>query len=304
MKRLIVTLALTAVCGAALAAQPALPDMDPDMAADFGFTPAAPGGGETQRIVADGGPIQLPLSVGQERRLIFSAPVQVGIDPALASKIKPEVNANNVLLTVTEALPVTRIRVQELGGGPTYLLDLHVSKDPGWTAPVRIVQARTLTRTRSGATRLPVQALAPAKRPGYLALTRYAAQQLYAPARLIEPQAGIAPVAVTHHKPVRLMRYRAVTAKPLAAWQADGLYVTAVKLTNRLRKPVTLDPRDLLGRWHAATFQHARLMPKGSTESSTAVYLISDQPFEAAMGLPKPARTSHKEKEDVTHGID
>ena len=279
--------------------QPNMPDMDPATAADFGFAKSSGGNQETQTLVNDGGPISLPLSVGQERRLIFEQPVQVGIDPALSGKIKPEVNANNVLLTVTEAIPVTRIRVRELGGGVTYLLDLHVSEQPGWTAPARIVNAHALT-PRKTTTALPQQALAKPQRPGYLALTRYAAQQLYAPTRLIEAQPGITRTPVTHER-VRLLRYASVDAEPLASWQASGLYLTAVKLTNRLRKPLTLDPRDLLGRWHTATFQHTRLMPKGSTESSTAVYLVSDQPFEAALGLPKPISRTQQE---AVHGLD
>ena len=66
------------------------------------------------------------------------------------------------------------------------------------------------------------------------------------------------------------------------AWRANGLYVTAVKLTNRTELPQTLDPRDLQGTWLSATFQHHRLLPMGDEADTTAVYLISARPFDVS----------------------
>ena len=63
------------------------------------------------------------------------------------------------------------------------------------------------------------------------------------------------------------------------AWRAKGLYVTAVKLTNRTEQALTLDPRNIRGTWLTATFQHHRLFPKGDEADTTAVYLISARPF-------------------------
>ena len=69
----------------------------------------------------------------------------------------------------------------------------------------------------------------------------------------------------------------------MVAWRANGLYVTAVKLTNRTDQPQTLDPRDLRGAWLTATFQHHRLLPKGDEADTTAVYLISARPFDVSL---------------------
>ena len=74
-----------------------------------------------------------------------------------------------------------------------------------------------------------------------------------------------------------------MTAEPLAAWRAGDLYLTAVKLTNRTDRPLTLDPRRLRGMWLSAAFQHNRLHKKGDEADTTAVYLISVRPFEAAL---------------------
>ena len=89
-------------------------------------------------------------------------------------------------------------------------------------------------------------------------------------------------VPVTN-KTVALVRGGAVEATPLIGWSAGRRYVTAVKLTNTSSQPVVLDPRRLRGRWLAATFQHARLLPNGDEADTTCVYLISARPFEASL---------------------
>jgi hypothetical protein len=83
--------------------------------------------------------------------------------------------------------------------------------------------------------------------------------------------------------PVELVHGGAIEATPLVAWRSGGLYVTAVKLTNRTHQPQTLDPRNLRGAWLTATFQHHRLLPKGDEADTTAVYLISARPFEVSL---------------------
>jgi len=84
-------------------------------------------------------------------------------------------------------------------------------------------------------------------------------------------------------EPFDLIHGGAVEATPLIGWRANGLYITAVKLTNRTAEPQILDPRDLRGAWLTATFQHHRLLPKGDEADTTAVYLVSARPFELAL---------------------
>ena len=116
---------------------------------------------------------------------------------------------------------------------------------------------------------------------GYVTLTRFAAQQLYAPARLLRDLPGVVRVPVARNE-VALVRGASVRAEPLVAWRAGDLYLTAVKLTNRTDRALTLDPRTLRGAWLSASFQHNRLLPKGDESDTTAVYLISARPFEAS----------------------
>jgi len=66
---------------------------------------------------------------------------------------------------------------------------------------------------------------------------------------------------------------------PVISFSSGGLYITAVKLENKQKERVILDPRQIRGKWLAATFQHASLGPAGEITDTTALYLISDRPF-------------------------
>ncbi len=100
--------------------------------------------------------------------------------------------------------------------------------------------------------------------------------------RLLSSVRGIVRVPIQQHS-VALVRGNSVAAKPLVAWRAGNLYVTAIKLTNRLAKAQTLDPRALRGAWLSAAFQHSRLLRAGDEADTTAVYLVSAQPFAASL---------------------
>jgi hypothetical protein len=82
---------------------------------------------------------------------------------------------------------------------------------------------------------------------------------------------------------VALIRGASVLAEPLVAWRVGDRYLTAVKLTNRTDRALTLDPRTLRGDWLSAAFQHNRLHKKGDEADTTALYLISARPFEASL---------------------
>lgn len=123
----------------------------------------------------------------------------------------------------------------------------------------------------------------PGIKPGLVALTRFAAQQLYAPARLLQTSGAMHRVSVNTQPLSHLLRGQAIKAIPIASWRAGRLTVTAVELTNQGSNFITLDPRQLRGQWRAATFQHTRLHPAGSSAASTAVYLIADRPFHEAL---------------------
>src|SRR6185437_13958409 len=127
--------------------------------------------------------------------------------------------------------------------------------------------------------------------PIAVALTRYAAQTLYAPLRTLEPLPGVSAVPVPSDLPLKaLLPTLPVRATALAAWRLSGERVTAVKLTNTSSRWISLDPRLLQGDFVAATFQHPDLGPTGQSTDTTVVYLITRGSRIAESLLPHASR--------------
>ena len=231
-----------------------------------------------ERIEWKKAPIRLALTVGQEQRIEFPAAVKVGVPAAVQPRLRTQSVNGTVYLLAHAPLESNRLMVRELDSGRIYLFDVTVAEAGGPSHPIHITVAddRQSDTDSVAANTNPGQ-----EQLGYIQLTRFAAQQLYAPARLVRDQPGIVRVPVMRD-PVDLLRGGTVEATPLVAWRAGGRYVTAVKLTNRTEHPQTLDPRDLRGTWLTATFQHHRLFPKGDEADTTAVYLISARPFDVS----------------------
>jgi len=163
----------------------------------------------------------------------------------------------------------------EVDGGQIYLFDVVASIEPGQNPPVQVFVQEEGESSKADFTA--GRDAAPPK-TSYVTLIRFAAQQLYVPARLLRDNPGIVRTPVARD-PIDLVRGGAIDARPLVAWRAGGHYLTAIKLTNRTEQLQTLDPRDLRGTWLTATFQHHRLLPAGNEADTTAVYLISARPF-------------------------
>ena len=241
-----------------------------------------------ERVVWQKAPIQLGLTVGKERRVDFPGPVKVGLPPQLESAVRVQSIAGTVYLLAHRAFDPTRVMVQETGSGRMYLLDVAASAAGGSAPPLEVYASEDSGPPGSPGIpgtddRLPQDLPQPALPSyGYVTLTRFAAQQLYAPARLLQDLPGVVRVPVKGKK-VPLVRGGAVTAEPLVAWRAGDLYLTAVKLRNRTDQALTLDPRTLRGDWLTAAFQHNRLLPKGDESDTTALYLISTRPFAASL---------------------
>ena len=107
-------------------------------------------------------------------------------------------------------------------------------------------------------------------------LTRYAAQNLYAPLRTVEPVSGIVRVNLRRDLALdTLLPTLPVRARALAAWRLEGQWVTAIRLTNTSARWIDLDPRALQGDFVTATFQHPDLGPAGDSRDTSVVYLVT-----------------------------
>ena len=167
--------------------------------------------------------------------------------------------------------------VRGIDNGQVYLLDLAAVAEGDGSGPIEIYLLGEAPENGSE----PTVTSGPSQY-GHVTLTRFAAQQMYAPARLLQELSGVVRLPIKR-EPVALVRGDTVEAVPLVAWRAGDLYVTAAKLTNKTDRPQTLDPRTLRGRWLTAAFQHNRLHEAGSEADRTVVYLISDRPFAASL---------------------
>jgi len=251
-------------------------------------------------------PLAVPLVVNQELVVFIDRNVRVGVPPSVGESLRVQSAGGAIYLRATQPIPPTRLQLQDVDSGALILLDIAAEPAKAGQAalePVRIVDGET------AAVRYGEQAASVAKTddeeshdnaaprarrretPVAVVLTRYAAQNLYAPLRTVEPVAGIARVNLRRELALdTLLPTLPVRARALAAWRLEDQWVTAVGLVNTTARALELDPRALQGDFVAATFQHAGLGPAGQSTDTTVVYLVTRGHGLADSLLPKISR--------------
>jgi len=243
-------------------------------------------------------PLALPLIVGQERIVFVDQNVRVGLPRNLVDKLRVQSTGGTLYLLAKEPIEPTRLQLQNMKSGEIMLVDIiaTVGKPnqaapepakivPGENLATRYGQVDSKPTNRQAATPS-VQASAlnadddpPTPRretPLPVVMTRYAAQMLYAPLRTVEPVDGIAQVNLKRGMDLAtLLPTLPVAASVLGSWRLDEYWVTAVKIRNTSPQHLTLDPRDLMGDFITATFQHPYLGAKGDASDTTTVYLVT-----------------------------
>lgn len=265
-------------------------------------------------------PLAVPLVVGQERVIFIDRNVRIGLPESIGSHLRVQSAGGAIYLRASEPIPPSRLQLQDVDSGVLILLDIAAEPaKAGQPAlePVRIVEGDGAplraddsagTSASEGERRDTASAAARRATPVPVVLTRYAAQNLYAPLRTVEPVTGIGRVNLHRHlKLDTLLPTLPVRAQALAAWRLEDQWVTAVKLTNTSARRLALDPRVLQGDFVAATFQHATLGPAGQSADTTVVYLVTRghglaesllpkvAPIDAAVNLPAAAAAGQAE---------
>lgn len=257
-------------------------------------------------------PLAVPLVVGQERVVFIDRNVRIGVPANAGEHLRVQSAGGALYLRATDALPPTRLQLQDVNSGALILLDVDAqSAKPGEPPlePVRIVMeypslmrdetTADTTQNTDDAQKHAAAQTARQDTPVAVVLTRYAAQNLYAPLRTVEPVAGIARVNVRRDLAVaNLLPTLPVRARALAAWRLNDHWVTAVQLTNTSHRAIDLDPRLLQGNFIAAAFQHPHVGPAGQSTDTTVVYLVTRShglgesllpviaPIDSAVNLP------------------
>ncbi|AYR13984.1 TIGR03749 family integrating conjugative element protein [Stenotrophomonas acidaminiphila] len=269
-------------------------------------------------------PLAVPLKVGQERVVFIDRNVRVGVPAGVGERLRVQSAGGAVYLRASEPIEPTRLQLQDADTGALILLDIAAESPKDGEAelePVRIVESSS-TPARygdqaGGADEAPARAqdqpgahAARRDTPIAVVLTRFAAQNLYAPLRTVEPLPSVMRVNLRRDLDLgTLMPTLPVRAVALASWRLEDQWVTAVRLTNSSSGWVTLDPRVLQGDFLTATFQHEALGPRGRPEDTTVLYLVTRgrglaqsllpaiHRFDPAVHLPQPEAEAGDGKE-------
>ncbi|MBT4195760.1 MAG: TIGR03749 family integrating conjugative element protein [Gammaproteobacteria bacterium] len=222
-------------------------------------------------------PIHIVLPVGKERRIDFPLSIELQV-PASVQAMSERIQiteSGSVYWIASKSFKKQRVNAIT-DTGYSYILDIE-ARPKAHQHPIAIVDDR-----------IPEQESKTGQSPGvkynydYVDLTRFAAQSVYAPDRLIKPLPGIRRVAVEpEHLP--LVKGADLLTEPMAQWVVPtipSLYVTAVRVTSNSLKTITLDPRLLRGDFLAASSQHTKVNAAGEEGDTTTWYLVSDQPFD------------------------
>lgn len=249
-------------------------------------TPETP----AEHVVWNRTPIAVYLPIGVERMIHFPMTVQVGYDKTVLTDahIRVQNNQGTLYLLAKQAFTAERIQIK-LDNGKIILLDLSAKPSASHT-PLAIVMPddkpslpltdktewsqQSLITSEEKHSEVTSSVMTP------IQLTRFAAQQLYAPQRLLTESNAIYRVPMHTKKTVDLVCDGSVMAMPLASWRGGDQFVTAILLRNNLPHALILHPQDLSGEWQTATFfPQCELAQRGTAIDSTTVFLVSQRSF-------------------------
>jgi len=270
----------------------------------------ATGGHATEVMRWERLPLSVPLVIGQERVIFVDRDVRVGLPAGLDGSLRVQSAGGAVYLHALGEVTSSRVQLQDIETGELILLDVSAAPATSGQAalePIKIVSSAT---GKPGDTEPGIAASSSAT-PVPVVLTRYAAQSLYAPLRTVEALPGVRRAKLPEGLPLHtLLPNQLVEAQPLAAWRLGLHWVTAIQLRNKSTAWIELDPRELQGDFAAATFQHARLGPRGRSTDATVVYLVTQgrelskallpsiSPIDAALNLPRPSDVEEAHNEE------
>ena len=239
-------------------------------------------------------PLAVPLVIGQERIVFIDKNVRVGLPKTLgADALRVQSTGGAIYLRANQSIEPTRLQLQDVTTGEIILLDIAAKpavEGQATLEPIKIIQgeggpkqygntsqSESISSSDDEAEEVAEEAKPKYETPIPVALTRYAAQNLYAPLRTVEPVDGISQANVNKRLDLSsLMPTQPVQATVLGAWSMADHYVTAVKLRNMSSQVIyQLDPRELQGNFVTATFQHQSLGNRGDPSDTTVVYLVT-----------------------------
>ena len=256
---------------------------------DFGLALPPTSTTSPEAVSADwaGFPITVQLSVGQERYVtFFDAIQQVAVKPEIQQAtglLEYEVYGNNLMLRLNEDI-ATRIKVV-MGNGIIVPIDLVIASGTNNQFPIVLRAPDTQEKMERRRVYTLSAKRASSGRNTAVDAIKYAFQRFYSPERLQEGMNDFESIALAKPKNLKLYRTNRVSIKPLISWIYSGLFVTACEVKNRIDSPVSLDPRLLRGQFRMASFYQDKLDAKGNAGDETLLVIVSDAPFNDAIGI-------------------
>lgn len=238
-------------------------------------------------------PIKVTIHQGDERMVILEKNISVGLPVSLQNKLRVQSLGGVLYLKNNTPFTETRLMLKDVESGEIILLDLTGgSPSKKKLETIKIVTDANSQSTDSNdnfeitgqeSTTKNEQTL-----PVPVLLTRYAAQNYYAPLRAVEKVPGIKPISMSLPAVLtRLAPQYPIIVMPQSIWRLKGYDVVAIKLVNQSENSFNLDARLLQGNFYSATFQHNSLGPKGQSTDTTMLYIVTEGKALNAF-LPEP----------------
>lgn len=244
------------------------------------------------RRVWDEKPLTVVLPVGHEVRVIFPTEVDVQVPMGIGERLQSLApNERMIYWTATEQFDPARIIATAKDGKTVYILDVAASpsgthEDVFIEDPARQADAELESQAMAGGENT-IDVDESLVDPAEIILTRFASQTLYAPSRLMpvdERIVAVTPPALTVNFPLLQSAHgERFTVKVVGAWAGFGRYITAVLAINKTPLRFQLDLSRVRGNFTHIAAQHLMIGAAGSLEDRTTLYLISSQPFNAAL---------------------
>lgn len=246
-------------------------------------------------------PLKVDLKINEERMIIFDLNVSVGYSSSLKEKVRIQSVGGVVYLKAFTDVTGSRLWFRDNDSGKIILVDIKTIKTRNELEPIQIVYDGDVFNSLSNSETNP-PLLSQSKQnhnhnvPVPVLLTRYAAQNFYAPLRTIESLPGVKNIPTRLPNVVTtLLPGLPVSCHPIMSWQLDDFVVTAIKIKNMSTMLISLDPRSLHGNFYSATFQHNYLNNLGTPEDTTMLYVITEgrPDYDAFISEPEGAKNGN-----------
>jgi integrating conjugative element protein (TIGR03749 family) len=251
-------------------------------------------------VVWDKSVIELEFIVGVEQIVIFPSDAAVGLPAALANKalFRTLFTGQTAYWTAVEAFDRQRIKVR-LDSGEYVLFDVsaRVEKNPPQSAE-RLQVVMSSDGVLDGNGEGTVSVAGQSTQATLFEVIRYAAQDIYSPARLVGAVPGIRNVPLglkgNQNRLYDQGQHKGLVILPYKAWSVDGLYVTAFVVSNGHSHAMTLDNRKVMhiAQTHrngvgphflASAFFRSQIQKRGEPGDRTTLFVVTDRPIQSVI---------------------